>query len=44
MNNNKFVQKNMNENRNKHIAMHPCTEFQVIWGNSDFGTNFATKI
>ena len=23
--------------------MYPCTNFQLIWGTSDFGTTFAQK-
>ena len=28
---------------NKHIAMYPCTKFQLIWRTWDFGTKFAQK-
>ena len=24
-------------NDNKHITMHPCTKFQLIWRTSNFG-------
>ena len=26
-----------------HIAMYPCSKFQLIWRTSDFGTKFAQK-
>ena len=38
----KFL-KNRHENRNKHVAMYPCTKFQSIWKTSNFGTKFIQK-
>ena len=35
--------KNKHYSRDKHIAMYPCTKFQLIWRTSDFGTKFAEK-
>ena len=47
---NKFAQKtwvtkflDKHENCNKHIAMYPCSKFQLIWGTSDFGIKFAQE-
>ena len=34
---------NKHQNRNKHIAMYPCTKFHLIWRTSDFGKKFAQK-
>ena len=33
----------INVNRNKHIAMCPCTKLQSIFGTSVFATKFAQK-
>ena len=30
--------------QNKHIAMYPCTKFQLIWRTSDVGTKVSQQI
>ena len=39
-----ILRKIAHQNRNRHIAICPCINYQLIWGTLDFGTKFAQKI